>query len=595
MTRAILSTPVGAASIDAGLATSLSAILAGLTTPRRRIEDAFVDIGGRLVEASGILGTITASFETLAGGLEARDATNTFVASETLAQHVLTIIAATPQEARDLSRLVALVTQIHGPVTDLCRAVKSIGLVALSTSIAVTHLTGRRDEFAAFTDDIKRLSERASLTTSNFMAAYKRLVETLKAAEAKRAALEATERRTTSGLRERLERSLRDMADYRQQAGAACEEIGQLFGRIAGSIASTVTALQIGDITRQRIEHIEGALALTLDPAVVLGEVQGGNDNALIAAVCRLQTVLATQAADDFQREVRLVVDTLRRLATDSRDIVVRGRKVHGETIEGSRATLAGLIDEVRRACALAEECEDERRELDQAGSVVSASLDELLRSIEAVQRIKGEMHLLGINMALKCAVLGTEGRDLNVIAFEVRELAGKTVTHAQTVVTALGEASIQAKRLTADAGGGKAEDFAGLNEEISAFAQLSQAADRRMVEALDCLARDGTHVAGQLDKAAGAITIHQEIGGVLRGAVTAIGHLRDNAQAQYAKTGTGDIKHAEELALSRLKGRYAMASERAPHDQVTGSRANARMTPAAARSGEVDLDGIFL
>lgn len=597
MMFAIASSQEKAAPAETGLTQALGAVIHDLTVPRRRIEDAFLEIGGRLVEANNVLGSITASFGTLAERLEARDATNTFAASEALARRVLATIESTNLGTRDLSPLIAAITLIHGPVADLSRAVRSIGLVAMSTCIAASHLTIRRDEFIAFTADIKNLSERASLTTNRFMAAYKRLVTTLKAAETKRIELEATENRAMHGLRERLETSLQAAVEYRRQASAACGEIGQLFGRVAASISSTVTALQIGDITRQRIEHIEEALALTLDPASILGEVRDGNDTALVVAICRLQTVLATQATEDFQREIRVVVDSLQLLAANARDIVARGRQVHEETIKGSRATLSSLVDEVRRACALMQECEAERRELDQAASVVTASLDDLLRSIEAVQRIKGEMHILGINMSVKCAVLGAEGRDLNAIAYEVRELAGKTVTHAQTVVTALNKATAQAKSLTtADATGGAAKNFAALDQEISSFGQLSQHADRHMVEALDCLVQDGTRVAGQLDKAACAITAHEDIGGALRAAVKAIERIRDGAEAAYVGSGTGDIKHAEELALTRLRERYTMASERVLHDKIARFPAHSgAASTVAANDGAFDLDDIFL
>jgi hypothetical protein len=53
-------------------------------------------------------------------------------------------------------------------------------------------------------------------------------------------------------------------------------------------------------------------------------------------------------------------------------------------------------------------------------------------------------MHIVGINMALKCAWLGPEGDTLNVIAHELRELAGTTVNYANAAVVSLDRAAAQ-------------------------------------------------------------------------------------------------------------------------------------------------------
>jgi hypothetical protein len=199
------------------LADPLKAVLHDLTAPRRQIEGAFLDIGRCLIEGNSILGGITATFENLAAGLEGSGASDTFGPFETLATRMLTITDSVAGDTRDLGPLIAQVAAIRRPVNELQSAVKQIGLVALGTRISAAQLPGGHD-FEAFTSDIMHLAERASATVSEFAAVYERLVATLRAAEAKRAAFEATQKRALSGLAEQLKASLTDAALRREEA-----------------------------------------------------------------------------------------------------------------------------------------------------------------------------------------------------------------------------------------------------------------------------------------------------------------------------------------------------------------------------------------
>jgi hypothetical protein len=356
-----------------------------------------------------------------------------------------------------------------------------------------------------------------------------------------------------------------------------------------------VTALQIGDITRQRIEHVEEGLAFLLDPTEDLLSAADGNQAALVAGVCRLQSAQARQATEDFEQEAGRVVEIIHQLAADAADIVTRSRRIHEETVKASHTALTGLTDEVRRACSLMRECEMARNQLDHATSAVTASLDDLLRCLKAVQTIKGGMHIVGINMALKCAWLGPEGNTLNVIAHELRELAGTTVIHANTAVVVLNEAAACAQSLTATTEAISLAEIDALEEEVRRAAALHKG-DRRLAEALDLLVRDGTRVATLLEQAAGRITIQRDIGGAMRQAIARIDRIRLEAEASHAATGSGDMRKAEERALAQLKGRYTMASERVLHDQHAGlAGKGVAAPPSASAAAEPDLDDIFL
>ena len=574
------------------LADPLSKVLRDLAVPRQRIEGAFLDVGQHLIDASRLLGGITATFDALAARLEGAEAEGALGASEALARRILAITGSANRETHDLSALIAAIAVIRRPIMELSGAVKSVSLVAIGTRICAAQLSGSGKDFVAFTTDIAHLSERATATITNFAAVYERLTVTLRAADARRAMLDTTQGRALGGLTERLEASLLATAEHRRQAVGASGKIGQLFGRISAGIAAVITALQIGDSTRQRIEHVEEGLASLLEPAARLAEMPSGEDPAVIAAMCRLQSAQMEQATQDFEQGTIRVVEIIRQLGSDAGDIVAQSRQIHEETVEASTFALAGLFEEVRRACALMRECEAARAELDRASEAVNTSLQDLVRCVRSVQDIKGEMHILGINMGLKCAQLGAEGRTLNVISQELRELAEKTVVHAQKAVEGLNEAFPHAQSLTATAAETALGDIEQLEGEVRRFATMPQT-DCGLAEALDLLVREGTDVVKLLSKAAEQTSFQKEIGSTLRAAIAAINRIRTDA---HAATGTGDVNLAEEAAFAQLKGRYTMASERALHDQFAGLSLNASATQSnPSPTAEFDLDDIFL
>ena len=588
------SLPAQTAHLDPALAASIGAAMHGLAAPRRQIEDAFVAIGRDLIEGNKALQGITDVFAGLAGTLEAGSATDGVGLFQALAGRVLAMTGSMAGDTRDLGPLIEQIEALRRPVGELKRAVSSVGQVAINTRISAAQLPRGRSDFEAFTVDIVRLAEQAADSVGTFARVYERLADTLGTAEAKRAALEATQRRTLFGLKERLEESLAAAVERARQASLASGEIGELFSRISAGIASIVMALQIGDITRQRIEHVETGLAFLLDPDQSAEYAPGGNHEALVAAVCRLESAQAAQAAQDFERDVDRTVEAIHQLAADTEGIVANGRRIHEDTVKASQTALAGLAEEVRRACALMRENETSRAELDEAALAVDTSLQDLLSCVKAVQSIKGGMHILGINMALKCAWLGPEGNTLNVIAHELRELAASTVTHANAAVSAINEAVALAQAMTAARKESAGAEIDRLEEEVRQ-ATRPREGDRRLAEALELLVHDGLHVADLLRKVAGRITIQQDIGGAMRGAITQLEAIRRDAEAAHAATGAGDMRADEERALAQLKGRYTMERERALHAQHAGAPIAVAAPPqASVAEASTDLDDIF-
>ena len=223
-------------------------------------------------------------------------------------------------------------------------------------------------------------------------------------------------------------------------------------------------AMQVGDSTRQRLEHIEAALAR-------LGTLADGNGNrdlglepdlvprALLDGLT-LETLQLEAVAHSFDSEVAEAERALSALAGEARTVMSKSRELYGDGARG-QSPLSAFNAEIRDAIAVLRDCEAEREKLAQVAGSVDRIVKVLLGHVEAVREIEANMRLVSLNAAVRCAQLGPRGRALNVIAMQLRELTGETVIAAEAAMASLGEAARLAQSFSASSNGEAAEQVA--------------------------------------------------------------------------------------------------------------------------------------
>ena len=109
-------------------------------------------------------------------------------------------------------------------------------------------------------------------TIVEFSQIYERLVEGVQKAAAARAHFEQSHSGTLNELAQRIASSLADVTSQRQRSADGSAATVQLSRAIGQRVMTAVMALQVGDATRQRVEHIEAALSsVNREAPAVLG------------------------------------------------------------------------------------------------------------------------------------------------------------------------------------------------------------------------------------------------------------------------------------------------------------------------------------
>lgn len=555
-----------------------------LAQPRQQIESAFVSVGARLTEGAGMLNKLTRVFEALPTALQGAEVDEAGAQLRAVAQKARELSESFAQEKADLSRLVEVVAAANSPIGDLRRAVKMMGIVSVNARVTAAGIVGDSDDFEVFTTDISTLSSTAGQTIQEFSQVYRQLTAEVAKAASQRARFEASHAHTLTELSDSLERTLEALESQREAAASGSAETGRVSRQIVGRIGSAVMALQVGDSTRQRLEHVEAALMRMGE--ILSGEAVDGvviaeseRDEAM-AALAALQQAQLTGAATSFAEEVQEAEHALDALASDADMIMARSRDLYGSD-KGSSSAMATLNAQLRTASAILRDCEIERSKLEAVATAVHDTVTVLLGHVAAVQDIEANMRLVSLNAAVRCAQLGPRGASLTVIATQLRELTSETVVAAEAAMIQLDQSSVLAQAFGAAAAGDNAGQIGRLEQQANHALTLLSALDERLVEALHSLNDDGPKIIGLLQAAASG----------MQGQAALAEGLADIALQIAALSALPPPKNLSaglDLVLEALHKAYTMEAERSIHAGLFGTPLSA---PQAEPDADMDLD----
>ncbi|MDC9823106.1 hypothetical protein PRN20_05120 [Devosia sp. ZB163] len=581
-------------------AARLLALAADLAAPREAIDGAFVAVGNHLSECASVLLRVTDTFEALPNDLGGEDLAEATSRLSIVGSRAGEISVALGSERDDLQGLVSALRRAAHPIAELRKTVKMMGIVAINARVVAASVVTELEDFGVFTTDIAELSGGAATTIQRFSRTYEALTTVVGEAAEARGNFEAAHRDTLAALATELERNLAEVTEQRLESVRSSAATGQMSRAITDKVATTVMALQVGDATRQRVEHVEAALQDV--SALILPRVAGEGDHAehggggvdpavqapdLTAPVVELQRRQLAAARESLVDEMASGADALTRLSHDVQAVLDHARAVYGSA--ENRSALSELHSAVRRAVVVLRDCEREREKLDRVAAAVSETVGVLLNHVEAVQEIEYKMRLVSLNAAVKCAQLGPRGRALDVIAQQLRTLTGETVVSAQAAVQCLNDAARFSAAFTQSAGSG-ATSVGDLEREATAALEQLETVGFRMKKALVELYDDGPTVAAHLEDAVGALANHAAISEALSDiefSLAGLGEQGGGAAADFSAEPAASF-------FATLRRRYTMDAERRLLDTFTGIPVEPEPEPEPASDSADALDDLF-
>lgn len=579
----------------AGITGQIRSIGDALAAPIAQIDESFVQVGNNLVECSSRLSKVTAAFEALPADLEGAELISATSKLEEVIAHANEIADGFASEQADLDALVKKVDAARAPMDSLRKVIQMIGILSINARVVAAGMAGDGD-IGVFTDDISDLSKTATTTIARFFKAYEQLSTVVHQAAAERDRFQNAQRDTLKKAAERLSGNLEQIVDKREQSAANSAETTRVTRDIGGQIGTTVMAMQVGDATRQRIEHLVAAFRDIA--ALVAGEAPAGLeapdavDATTISSLLHVLDTLLAAAIAEYDDGVVAADRSLTNLMTHAGEIMDQSVALYGQKGHRGESALGALDDDMRQVGVTLGSCEAARRKLDAAATSVGEMVAQLLSHVEAVQHIEASMRLVTLNAAIKCAQLGPAGKALDVIAKQLRELTANTVTSAEMAMTVLNEAADRARAVVNTASGEASGRIAELVGDANEALSLFETVDKRLSAALSLLDDQCDTAKILLAKAKQNFAGHAVISEALADAHVELGEM-------IAALGAPEVTRLAsdtfgKAFLGHLRSYCTMESERRIHDDIIGIVK--QDTPEdSAETGEDGMDlGLF-
>lgn len=574
------------------LGTRLAGFVHRLAEPRHTIEQTFLDMGERLISCTNLLSEISAAHEGMPAELESAEFTSAAQTLQAIREQLAKMAEVHSSEEDDIVQLTGMAARVKRPLVDLREAVRAIRFVAVNARVVAAGISGAHGTFDGSTTDMGDLGRSVASAVTAFSRSFERLGSSLAVARSANASFTAKHGDTMNYVSGRLAEHLSVLGHHRARAASKATEHAQSIGRISGRVADAVSALQIGDITRQRVEHVEQALD-------ALGGYMGQPASAgtasrasTVSAVCRLQTAQLDETVHNFDAQVGSLTKSISHLAGDTAAVLrENGEEVENLFSKGGMA-LAALIEDLREISKLFSDFEQTRAGLQKVAGEVAQSVSAMVSlmgdHLDTIREIEQRIRQLSLNTVIQCTRLGEKGDALMVVAQSLRTLAGETVAAAEAIMSGLTEVDALAQRLVQRRTSDTGEDVPALEKDARDAIAMFETVMGRMRACVDTMSTAGPRAVSLLDETVKSVSGRRDFADGWRSVHAELEHL---VPADFVP-----LEHApgiDDGFIARLRTRYTMDSERSLHDRLLGAPKQASAAAALPES-EGNLGDIF-
>ncbi|GLR51797.1 chemotaxis protein [Shinella yambaruensis] len=556
-------------------------LVSRLEGARSRIEQRFLDGGVVLLSVLDVLNRLVASLENLSGSLGDE------VAEATIGRLVATVdqLTALPgieeQRQQRLAHVAVTEKTLGAHIADMQETLRYLRTFATTAKITGAAIP----DFAGFAEEIL---ERIQFGTGEVNALGAK-IGTLGAVigTASAGGGEALERfrRSVPDIAGNLSRNAADLTAQRRHLSQLAAKVGAAARGVQGKVATTLSAMQIGDITRQRIEHCQSAFTF-LNEYLDAGTLDAEAADRLTALVRHLVHGQLVEITRDFARECRTVVGTIRSFGADIDGLMALYGDMDaadGRSADRAMRTLEADIAAARAVVCDIEQAADKANVL---GASTVETVQGLLKGVKTIQLVRTDIHYMALNTNLRCSKLGEEGRAINVVTAELRLFSSQLDETAERILIALQSLEEDAGKLreAGTAAGGS------LDAHLAEALEHIRRAGDRMEEDMTALRACGADVSAKAGRTVADLDFNAELGDVLADCSAGAGELvgRDLPDMSGLEEAMADLG-------SRIARTYTMVSEREVHARVFGTALEGPATAVAAQSDE-DLfdDALF-
>lgn len=548
---------VGNLAADQERATLTSPLRMRLAEVLHGLDDHFTRIGTTLehtVEAiSAVVGTLGQVSQALGSGTDDGPVANLTLA----ARRLYRVADQTGERAGQVGRIRQVSRQLGAQIHDMIRTLEALKIYGMNVKIAAG---GARD-FVDFADLMAQKLDAGKDDAAGFDGRLAELERGLSGMIHSDRQLVGECAKVVPHVPDRLIRDAGALRQHQDQLAGMARATGEIAAAIQSKVATVLGAIQIGDIARQRLEHVLAGCEM-LDARLGGRAPSTAGEEATCHHILALLHAQLEETAVDFRRETLVLVASLRDLEPEANRLLALQANDRGPSKDSDADAhfLRELEGGIAEATAMIAQLQDADRQAEQTLDLILSTVSDLMARAASIRHLRVDVQLMAINIGLSCRRVEAIGKPMTVIANEIR-------SHAETLDGAVGHIIAAAGDLEACSLAMRCDTQEGTsNGSGDALAQSLQAirlGAQRTEQAVATAGRQSDTIATMLRKTRDELEVSLDLAGTIEAIAVRTADLAGSGSAP-------DPEAAPAIAeiLGTLGAIYTMASERQVHDR---------------------------
>lgn len=576
----MLHSRISASDTSPGETGAITVLLSQIT---QGIDTRFVTVGNTLAEAvrsiDGIVSALRDATSTFQSGNGATAVSNLTSAARRLAN----VGDQMQSRAAEISEIQLASRRLSTFLEDVQKSLHVLHIFGLNVKIAASGA----ETFVDFANTMSGQLKSGEEVVTALKAKLDGLAVSMHSMEHNDRLLAKECQRVVPHVPDRLEADAAALHSHQSMLADLADKTSALARSIQANVAGVLAAIQVGDIARQRLEHVLQTY-LDMQATLATADLEPQDDAACRDHLLRLLLAQTESTAQEFRTETAVLVASLRGLVPEADRLIALSKgsgtadgQVFLRSLEAGIAEANAMITQLRIADVQAAE----------TLRTIVDTVDDLSCRAKAMRILRLDVQQMAFNIGLKCRRVEAIGRPVAVIANEIRansEALDETIKQITAEAAALGDVSLRMRRY-ADAH--EEQDSDGLARSLSAIREGAQRTEQLMAVSKDM----ASGLLGALHSTTDELEESLDLGKALD-QIAELLTFEIGSQTPLSLNGRADQITRE--VMDRLARSYTMASERYVHDDflLPGMpKLTAESSPSGpAHGSSVDDDDAF-
>lgn len=513
------------------------------------VENAFTAAATALSEGGELFIGLAQTLDDYTSGLEELLTRNTLDSVRDLAERITGVIEAQASEMASLRSIHKALANARRTLTDLSDVVKTIESSISTAQIVET----RAGNSVKFSDQLRILALRAREAYARLLAHHESLRGSVRRVEESQNHFVSGHLSRVQVMGNALARLIADFDMTLSNSTRVTSSSSRVLTRTSQRITSAISALQVGDSFRQRLEHLETALA-------ALPESPQARTLVLLIIARQMES-----AGSALRSELTRLHAGLEGVSRDARQVTASTSQAAGTETESTGTMLADLREQCGAGLAVLYSVQVQRRMLDREFGDLHRTVAAMQEAVAALRDIDKEMQLASYNVLLRS--MRSEGLRgaMHVVAMNFSDMTAACSACQRGILRDLDLIRSTASALRRSESGDMTSDLEDLSAKLGALNEALQLSDDLRV-ALERQGEAGPRALQAFDECVSSMRSQAE-------ACNRILFLGQRLAESLGPCDPAQLTRIPEAAAAatKLRETYSVPEEREVHDHACG------------------------